>query len=40
MMFVHGGGFGSGAGSVGFYDGTNLVQDNDNIIVVTFKYFS
>lgn len=37
MMFIHGGGFTTGAASVAFYDGTNLVQNNDNVIVVTFK---
>lgn len=37
MMFIHGGAFTSGAASVAFYDGTDLVQNNDNIIVVTFK---
>jgi carboxylesterase type B len=37
MMFIHGGGYGSGSGSVAFYDGTNLVRDNEDIIVVTFK---
>ncbi|KAJ6082854.1 hypothetical protein N7467_006989 [Penicillium canescens] len=38
MMFIHGGGYGSGSGSVAFYDGTNLVQDNEDIVVVTFNY--
>lgn len=37
MMFIHGGSFFSGSGSVGYYDGTYLVQDNEDIIVVTFK---
>jgi carboxylesterase type B len=37
MMFIHGGSYASGSGSVGYYDGTNLVQDNEDIIVVTFK---
>lgn len=36
MMFIHGGAFTSGAPSFTFYDGTDLVQNNDNIIVVTF----
>ncbi|KAJ5749347.1 uncharacterized protein N7511_011043 [Penicillium nucicola] len=38
MMFMHGGGYGSGSGSVAFYDGTTLVQENDDVIVVTFNY--
>ncbi|KAJ5793437.1 hypothetical protein N7457_000036 [Penicillium paradoxum] len=38
MLFVHGGGYGSGSGSIVYYDGTNLVQENDDIIVVTFNY--
>lgn len=37
MMFIHGGSYFSGSGSVGYYDGTYLVQDNQDIIVVTFK---
>lgn len=37
MMFIHGGGYGSGSGSIAYYDGTKLVEDNDDIIVVTFK---
>jgi len=37
MMFIHGGSYASGSGSVGYYDGTNLVQDNEDIVVVTFK---
>jgi hypothetical protein len=40
MMFIHGGGNGSGSESVAFYDGTILVQDNEGIIVVTFKKVS
>ncbi|KAL4917341.1 Alpha/Beta hydrolase protein [Aspergillus aurantiobrunneus] len=38
MLFIHGGGFSEGAGSVGFYDGTNLVRDNEDVVVVTFNY--
>ncbi|KAJ5328167.1 hypothetical protein N7452_008557 [Penicillium brevicompactum] len=38
MMFIHGGSYFSGSGSVGYYDGTYLVQDNEDIIVVTFNY--
>ncbi|KAH8595462.1 carboxylesterase family protein [Bisporella sp. PMI_857] len=38
MMFVHGGAFSEGGSTVAYYDGTNIVQDNDNIIVVTFNY--
>lgn len=37
MLFIHGGGYGSGSGSVAYYDGTKLVHDNDDLIVVTFK---
>lgn len=37
MMFIHGGSYASGSGSVGYYDGTYLVQDNEDIVVVTFK---
>jgi carboxylesterase type B len=37
MMFIHGGSYASGSGSVGYYDGTHLVQDNEDIVVVTFK---
>ncbi|CAG7961845.1 unnamed protein product [Penicillium olsonii] len=38
MMFIYGGSFFSGSGSVGYYDGSYLVQDNEDIIVVTFNY--
>jgi carboxylesterase type B len=37
MMFIHGGSYASGSGSVSYYDGTNLVQDDEDIIAVTFK---
>lgn len=37
MMFIHGGSYGTGGSSVGYYDGTNLVQNQDDLIVVTFK---
>ncbi|KAL4976884.1 Alpha/Beta hydrolase protein [Aspergillus desertorum] len=37
MLFVHGGGFGEGAGSVGFYDGVDLATERD-VVVVTFNY--
>lgn len=37
MMFIHGGSYDTGGSSVGYYDGTNLVQDQDDLIVVTFK---
>lgn len=40
MVFIHGGAFTEGAGSVGFYDGSNLVREQEGVIVVTFKYFS
>ncbi|KAK4861826.1 hypothetical protein LT330_003861 [Penicillium expansum] len=38
MMFIHGGSYDTGATSVAYYDGTNLVENNDNLIVVTFNY--
>ncbi|KAL4815008.1 Alpha/Beta hydrolase protein [Aspergillus spinulosporus] len=37
MLFIHGGGFGEGAGSVGFYDGVDLANSGD-VVVVTFNY--
>lgn len=37
MMFIHGGSYDTGATSVAYYDGTNLVENHDNLIVVTFK---
>ncbi|KAL4733645.1 Alpha/Beta hydrolase protein [Aspergillus similis] len=37
MLFIHGGGFGEGAGSVGFYDGVDLASSGD-VVVVTFNY--
>ncbi|KAJ5950156.1 uncharacterized protein N7479_008569 [Penicillium vulpinum] len=37
MMFIHGGSYSSGGSSVAYYDGTNLVQNHD-VIVVTFNY--
>ncbi|RDW79102.1 uncharacterized protein DSM5745_05954 [Aspergillus mulundensis] len=37
MLFIHGGGFGEGAGSVGFYDGVDLAGRGD-VVVVTFNY--
>ncbi len=39
MVFIHGGAFTEGAGSVGFYDGSNIVREQEGVIVVTFKYF-
>lgn len=38
MVFIHGGAFTGGAGSVEFYDGSNLVREQEGVIVVTFKY--
>ncbi|KAF5858115.1 hypothetical protein ETB97_004881 [Aspergillus alliaceus] len=38
MMFTYGGAFTQGGTAVAFYDGTNLVEDNEDIIVVTFNY--
>lgn len=38
LVFIHGGAFTGGAGSVGFYDGANLVREQEGVIVVTFKY--
>jgi para-nitrobenzyl esterase len=37
MVWIHGGGFTSGAGSVPWYDGTNLVLRGD-VVVVTINY--
>lgn len=37
MMFIHGGSYDTGGSSVGYYDGTNLVQNQDDLIVVTSK---
>jgi carboxylesterase type B len=36
MMFIHGGSYDSGGSSAGYYDGTDLVQNHD-VIVVTLK---
>ncbi|KAL4807439.1 Alpha/Beta hydrolase protein [Aspergillus unguis] len=38
LLFIHGGGFTEGAGSIGFYDGSNLVRDQGDVLVVTFNY--
>ncbi|KAL4778393.1 Alpha/Beta hydrolase protein [Aspergillus varians] len=38
LLFIHGGGFVNGAGSIGFYDGSNLVRDHGDVVVVTFNY--
>ncbi|CAP92638.1 Pc13g15690 [Penicillium rubens Wisconsin 54-1255] len=38
MMFIHGGSYDTGGSSVAYYDGTNLVQDHDDLIVVTCNY--
>jgi para-nitrobenzyl esterase len=37
MVWIHGGGFLSGAGSVPWYDGTNLAKHGD-VVVVTINY--
>lgn len=37
MMFIYGGSYGTGGSSVASYDGTNLVQNHEDLIVVTFK---
>ncbi|GMG08809.1 unnamed protein product [Aspergillus oryzae var. brunneus] len=37
MMFIYGGGFTQGGTAIPFYDGTNLVEDHQDIVVVTFK---
>jgi len=37
MVWIHGGGFTSGAGSIPWYDGTNLARRGD-IVVVTINY--
>ncbi|KAB8209410.1 Alpha/Beta hydrolase protein [Aspergillus parasiticus] len=38
MMFIYGGGFTQGGTAIPFYDGTNLVEDHQDIVVVTFNY--
>ncbi|KAG6887405.1 hypothetical protein C0995_015592 [Termitomyces sp. Mi166 len=38
LLWVHGGGFLSGTSRVPFYNGQNIVGDNDDIVVVTFNY--
>lgn len=38
MIFIHGGDFGYGGTSISYYDGTNIVRDNEDVIVVTLKY--
>ncbi|KNG89845.1 carboxylesterase family protein [Aspergillus nomiae NRRL 13137] len=38
MMFIYGGGFTQGGSAIPFYDGTNLVEDHQDIVVVTFNY--
>ncbi|KAE8381994.1 Alpha/Beta hydrolase protein [Aspergillus bertholletiae] len=38
MMFIYGGGFTQGGSATPFYDGTNLVEDHQDIVVVTFNY--
>ena len=37
MIFIHGGDFGYGGTSIAYYDGTNIVRDNEDVIVVTLK---
>ncbi|KAK6819249.1 hypothetical protein RU639_008242 [Aspergillus parasiticus] len=38
MMFIYGGGFTQGGTAIPFYDGTNLVEDHQDVVVVTFNY--
>ncbi|KAE8151566.1 Carboxylesterase [Aspergillus avenaceus] len=38
MMFVHGGAFTQGGSAIAYYDGNNIVEDKDGVIVVTFNY--
>ncbi|KAJ5231761.1 Carboxylesterase type B [Penicillium citrinum] len=38
MIFIHGGDFGYGGTSISYYDGTNIVRDNEDVIVVTLNY--
>ncbi|KAL4944952.1 hypothetical protein BDV06DRAFT_209826 [Aspergillus oleicola] len=38
LLFVHGGGYVQGAGSVGFYDGSEIVKEHGDVLVVTFNY--
>ncbi|KAL4950663.1 Alpha/Beta hydrolase protein [Aspergillus filifer] len=37
LMFVHGGAYMQGAGSVGFYDGSEVVKEHGDVLVVTFN---
>lgn len=38
MLYIHGGAFDHGSGSAQFFDGTNLVRDHEDVILVTLKY--
>ncbi|KAJ5940611.1 hypothetical protein N7516_000779 [Penicillium verrucosum] len=38
MVFIHGGSHDIGGSSVSYYDGTKLVRNQDDLIVVTFNY--
>ncbi|KAE8143623.1 Alpha/Beta hydrolase protein [Aspergillus pseudotamarii] len=38
MMYIYGGGFTQGGSAIPFYDGTNLVEEHQDIVVVTFNY--
>ncbi|KAJ5085969.1 hypothetical protein N7532_010740 [Penicillium argentinense] len=37
MVFIHGGDYEFGGTSIAYYDGTNMVRDNKDLIVVTLK---
>lgn len=37
MMYIYGRGFSQGSTVIAFYDGSKIVEDNQDIIVVTFK---
>ncbi|KAI9925448.1 hypothetical protein MW887_005829 [Aspergillus wentii] len=38
MMYVYGGAFTQGSTAIPFYDGSNIVRDNEDVVVVTFNY--
>ncbi|KAL2014749.1 hypothetical protein VTN00DRAFT_2274 [Thermoascus crustaceus] len=38
MMYIYGGGFSQGGTALTFYDGANLVRDNEDVVFVSFNY--
>ncbi|KAF8521224.1 carboxylesterase [Hysterangium stoloniferum] len=38
MLWIHGGGFQFGTSNTDFYQGQNLVRDNDDVLLVTMNY--